>query len=165
MLFIRQRPVETVNDISVNMSAFTGGGPMSELIRKAYRQLRLNLPADIDILEEIDIIAARPVGSATHIPFGTPGSVESLNLTHKAKVERDAIELRKAFNRRYFMECNMLNFDCEELEAEKAFTDAKDLLDSDERSPLVNIISQVEELLKERRYFSSSKQSNETNLA
>jgi len=139
---------------------------MSELVRKVYRQLRLNLPADIDILEEIDIIAARPVGAATHIPFGTPGSTESLNLTHKAKLERDAIELRKAFNRRYFMECNMLNFDCEELEkAEKAFDEAKDFLVSDERSPLVNIISQVEELLKERRYFPTSNQSNETNMA
>ena len=59
----------------------------------------------------------------------------------------------------------MLNFDCEELEkAEKAFDEAKDLLNSDERSPLVNIISQVEELLKERRYFHLPKQSNEKKM-
>ena len=130
------------------MVFFTGGGPMTEPIRKVYRQIRLNLPADVDMLEEIQRIASNraPVHHLLTRQEGLDGTRLSL-------IKKLYAELRRAFNRQYFMECNLLHFRKAEIEeAELAFTRAKNALDFDCDNNLRNIVRQTETQLKRRRY-------------
>ena len=68
---------------------------MSEPVRIVYRQIRESLSVDLDIMEEVDGIVNDPV-------------TVSGNLQSKLQeLQNQAEELRVAFNRKHFMECNM----------------------------------------------------------
>jgi hypothetical protein len=124
------------------MSVFTGGGPLSEPIRTIYRQLRRNLPVDADIMEKVEEIGSRPRVHST-------GSKNS-NLD---RIRSQADALRRAFNRLYFIECNLLKFDDDELkDAREAFQKSKNIIEGEDSS-LLYITMMAEEYLKTRRYF------------
>lgn len=121
---------------------------MSEPIRTVYRQIRRNLPAHAEVMEMVAEIAS---GSALHVPPTGDSITES---TYLRKIGDQAEALRIAFNRLYFIKCNVTKFGVDKLKtAEKEFENAKKTLDFNEASPLNNITTQVEEYLEGRRYF------------
>lgn len=136
------------------MSVFTGGGPISEPIRAVYRQLRCNLPADADIMGKVEEIASRTSAHSTHSrPSGIPAISDGSKSSHLDRIRSQADTLRKAFNRLYFIECNLLKFDDDGLKAaEETFQKSRNMIDSEDSS-LVYITLMVEEHLKTRRYF------------
>lgn len=124
---------------------------MSEPIRTIYRQLRRNLPADADIMERVEEIGSRPRVHSTpaYIQQAHAGSKNS-NLD---RIRSQADALRRAFNRLYFIECNLLKFDDNELkDAREAFQKSKNIIESEDSS-LLHITTMAEEYLKARRYF------------
>lgn len=123
---------------------------MTEPIRTVYRQIRRNLPAHAEVMEMVEQIAIAP-GSANHaLP---PGAITG-NGSYLAKIQKQAEALRIAFNRLYFIQCNLMKFSMDELKsAEKAFEKLKKILDTKEASPLNNMTTQVEKYLADRRYF------------
>lgn len=124
---------------------------MSEPIRTIYRQLRRNLPADADIMEKVEEIGSGTRGHSTpaYIPQAPGGSKNS----HLDRIKSQADALRRAFNRLYFIECNLLKFDEDELkDAREAFQKSKNIIDGEDSS-LLHITTMVEEHLKTRRYF------------
>jgi hypothetical protein len=143
------------------MFFFTGGGPMTEPIRKVYRQIRLNLPADVDMLEEIQKLASK--SSTDHTLLTGQAGADNTQLS---SIKRQYAELRRAFNRHYFMECNLLNFRKDEIkEAERAFTMAKNALDFDNDKNLNKIMTQMERRLNHRRYPLKNDQFNKGNTS
>jgi hypothetical protein len=138
------------------MSVFMGGGPITEPIRTVYRHIRRSLPADADIMETVGEIAS---GSAHHVPpTGDSRPTTGNESTHLHKIQKQAEDLRIAFNRLYFIKSNLMKFGGDELKkAEKDFEDAKKFLDFKESSLLNNIIRQVERYLENRRYFLTCK--------
>ena len=127
---------------------------MSEPIRTIYRQLRRNLPADVDIMEKVGELASRTSADSTHPrPSGMPSVSSSGSESHLDRIRSQADALRRAFNRRYFIECNLLKFDDDELkEAEETFQKNKNRMDNEDFS-LVHITTMVEEHLETRRYL------------
>jgi len=87
------------------MSFFTGGGPLTEHVRTVYCQIRKSVLPDPDAILAVDGFAKE------QIPNHTDGAVLRLE-----KIQREAEELRRAFNRKHFFECNMSIFNVEDLE-------------------------------------------------
>lgn len=126
---------------------------MTEPIRTVYRQIRRSLPAHAEVMEMVEQIAIAP-GSANHAL--SPGDSPTItgNESYLDKIQKQAEALRIAFNRLYFIQCNLMKFGVDELKtAEKAFEKLKKILDVKEASPLHNMTTQVEEYLADRRYF------------
>lgn len=136
------------------MSVFTGGGPISEPIRTIYRQLRCNLPADADIMEKVEEIASRTSAHSIHSSSSGIHSIsDGSKGSHLDRIRSQADTLRKAFNRLYFIECNLLKFNDDELKkAEETFHKNRNMIDSEDSS-LEYITLMVEDHLKTRRYF------------
>lgn len=131
------------------MSFFTGGGPLSEPVRIVYRQIRESLSVDPDIMEEVDGLVNEPVTVS-----GNPQSKVQ-------ELQNQAEELRVAFNRKHFMECNMSIFDVGTLEAAaKRYENAKRLLEIDsnpnspisQRTILTSIFNTMQVQLDKKRY-------------
>ena len=123
---------------------------MSEPIRTVYRQIRRNLPAHAEVMEMVAEIASGSA-SALHAPPPADSGSES---TYLRIIGDQAEALRKAFNRLYFIKCNVAKFGVDKLKtAEKEFKNAKKTLDFNEASSLSNITRQVERYLETRRYF------------
>lgn len=131
------------------MSFFTGGGPLSEPVRTVYRQIRKSLPSDPDIMEALEGMVNKP---AVH-PVNHESILEVLN--------RQADELRVAFNRKHFIECNMSMFDVAVLEeAAMRYEAAKSVLEIDpnptrgvSRTLLMGILAALQLYLKGKRFF------------
>ena len=136
------------------MSIFTGGGPMSEPIRTIYRQIRGNLPADADIMEKVEEIASRTSAGSTHPrPSGIPSVSNGSKSSHLDRIRSQADTLRRAFNRRYFIECNLLKFDDDDLkEAEEELRKSRNMIDIEDSS-LESIKKIVKHHLESRRYL------------
>jgi len=115
----------------------------------AYRQIRESLSVDPDIMKEVDGIVNDPVTVS-----GNPQS-------KLRELQNQAEELRVAFNRKYFMECNMSIFDVGTLEAAaKRYETAKRLLEIDsnpnspisQRTILTSIFNTMQVQLDKKRY-------------
>ena len=87
------------------MSFFTGGGPLTEHVRTVYCQIRKSALPDPDAILAVDGFAKEQIPSDTGVP------VLRLDV-----IRREAEELRRAFNRKHFLECNMSIFKVEDLE-------------------------------------------------
>jgi hypothetical protein len=126
---------------------------MSEPIRTIYRQLRSSLPADADMMKKVEEIASRSAESTHPRPSGIPSISSGSKSSYLDRIRSQADALRRAFNRLYFIECNLLKFDDKKLkEAEDEFQKSKTKMDSEDFS-LGNILMMVEEHLKTRRYL------------
>ena len=127
---------------------------MSEPIRTIYRQLRRNLPAHADIMKKVEEIASRTsVNSAHPRPSGVPVESGGSEISHFYMIKSQAGTLRRAFNRLYFMESNLLNFDHEKLiNAKQAFQNAKNMMEGED-SRLGHITMLVEDYLTSRKYL------------
>lgn len=125
---------------------------MSEPIRMVYRQLRRNLPVDGDMFEEIQHIATTKIKDSSHRL--TSSMVENYESTDRDRIEVKAQALRRAFNRRHFIQCNLLKFGPEELKKEdNEFEEVARYLHFATNSPLVSLTKKVERNLKKRQYF------------
>jgi hypothetical protein len=127
---------------------------MSEPIRTIYRQIRGNLPADANIMEKVEEISSRTSAGSTHPrPSGMPIVSIGSKISHLDRIRNQADTLRRAFNRRYFIECNLLKFDNDELkEAGEELRKSRNMIDVEDSS-LEYITEMVEEHLESRRYL------------
>jgi hypothetical protein len=139
---------------SVNMSAFTAGGPISGLVRQLYGRILERLDHDVEILNEVKGIAT---ANGPHVPHINSGSDETRSLM--SIIEERYENLGAAFNRQYFIECNLTYFGCNDIkEAEEDFESAKALLEFRDDSapidlPMGSFITQVDKILKNRRFL------------
>ena len=136
---VRHRPSSLAS-----MSIFTGGGPLSEPVRTVYRQIRMSLSVDPDIMATVEMLANRVVEGGSR----------------SQAIESQAEDVRRAFNRRQFMECNITFFDHETLEnAIQRYEEAKQLLEinpaADDRyanTALMIIFTSLRRHLNSRRF-------------
>lgn len=143
-------------DVPSDMSVFTAGGPTSGLIRRVYGQIRQSFDHNSEILNAVKQIAT----ASGHIPHINSGSDDTQSPTHLSMIEAQYEQLRIAFNRLYFIECNWKHFDDPNIrkEAVDDYKNAKALLEFREDDmpighPMEHFIKQVKLLLEARRFF------------
>jgi hypothetical protein len=136
------------------MSAFTAGGTISGLVRRLYGRILERLDHDVEILNAVKEIATANSRHVLHINSGSNETRSFMSI-----IEERYENLGAAFNRQYFIECNLTYFGCNDIkEAEEDFENAKALLEFRDDSapidlPMRNFINQVNILLKRRRFL------------
>jgi hypothetical protein len=102
-------------------------------------------------MEKVEEIGSRPRVHST--PAYTPQAHTGSKNSNLDRIRSQADALRRAFNRLYFIECNLLKFDDDELkDAREAFQKSKNIIEGEDSS-LLYITMMAEEHLKARRYF------------
>lgn len=140
------------------------GGPLSEITRSVYKQVRLLSTTNPDILEKVHDIFSEdngfsytPSANAITIGYGSISNhLEDNKLALISIVKSDYEILRRASNRCFFMESNPLLFDSSTLKSTRAeFESAKRKLSYDKESTtLAMVMRKVEHFLINDRHVS-----------
>ena len=126
---------------------------MSEPVRMVYRQIRRGLSVDPEIMATID--------ESANLPNLTAGAIVlDVQESRLVALQKQAEELRIAFNRKNFIECNMSIFGIHELEeAVRWYETAKDLLEINPhkneltRTTLMDIFFVLQEHVENKRFI------------
>jgi hypothetical protein len=138
------------------------GGPLSEITRSLYKQVRLLSTTNPDTLERVHEIFSED--SESYFPIANPNltgyegasnPLDDNKLTLISIVKNDYEILRRAFNRLSFMETNPLLFDSNNLRsARDEYESAKKKLSFDSQSAVLSmVLGKVEEFLAIDRHL------------